>query len=164
MERMLNWYKWIDLKFKIYDWYNNWHRNKRAYDFELERNEILCAYHAFFQRWRNRKSGKLKKWLERNGLPNSALIKGESFFLGCRVTGGGDGEQGGVGKLEALVMSSDCNHERLVNSASTSQSSLCIFSFILGESRFIRFSTSIDSPFIFTIFHRISIERTMLRI
>lgn len=61
-------------------------------------------------------------------------------------------------------MSSDCNHERLVNSASTSQSSLCIFSFILGESRFIRFSTSIDSPFIFTIFHRISIERTMLRI
>lgn len=52
-------------------------------------------------------------------LPNSALIRGESFFLGCRVTGGGDGEQGGVGKLEALVMSSDCSHERLVNSAST---------------------------------------------
>lgn len=93
-----------------------------------------------------------------NGLPNSALIKGESFFLGCRVTGGGDGEQGGVGKLEALVMSSDCNHERLVNSASTSQSSLRIFSFILGESRFIRFSTSIDSPFIFTIFHRTKVS------
>ena len=97
---------------------------------------------------------KKNDWNGENGLPNSALIKGESFFLGCRVTGGGDGEQGGVGKLESLVMSSDCNHERLVNSASTSQSSLRIFSFILGESRFIRFSTSIDSPFIFTIFHR----------
>lgn len=121
-------------------------------------------YVRFFNDGEIEKVQKLKKRLERNGLPNSALIKGESFFLGCRVTGGGDGEQGGVGKLEALVMSSDCNHERLVNSASTSQSSLCIFSFILGESRFVRFSTSIDSPFIFTIFHRISIERTMLRI
>lgn len=92
-------------------------------------------------------------------LPNSALIRGESFFLGCLITGGGDGEQGGVGKLEALVISSDCNHERLVNSASTPYSSLCMVSLIVDEARPAGVSISATSVFILTAFHHISAQR-----
>lgn len=54
-------------------------------------------------------------------IPISAFMRGESF-LGCvrDGIGGGDGEHGGVGRLDAVVMSSDCNQDKLVSSASTS--------------------------------------------
>ena len=61
----------------------------------------------------NHKIGKDEK------LPNSALSRGDIFFGGCRGIGGGEGEHGGVGRLDALVISRDCNQDRLVNSAST---------------------------------------------
>lgn len=48
IERMLNYrYKWIDLKFKKYDWYNNWHRNKRAYNYRIwirEKRNFMCVF------------------------------------------------------------------------------------------------------------------------
>lgn len=61
--------------------------------------------------------------------PISALSSGDIFFGGRRATGGGgDGEHGGVGRLDALVMSSDCSQDRLVNSASTPKSSVSMVS------------------------------------